>query len=107
MSFLRYVVCVVEGMSDGFDVDGFNVLEVSAVVGQKGEAVKDSGTSDHEVEVRNAYASELQLGSLSSKELADVVVQSDNGHPAQKTVEILLGALGVSRAEYAVVEFCH
>ena len=84
MSFLRYVG--VEGMSDGFDVDGFNVLEVSAVVGQKGEAVMDSGASDHEVEVRDSDSSELQLGSLLSKEFADIVVQSDNGQLAQETV---------------------
>ena len=86
MSFLRYVVCVVEGMSDGFDVDGFNVLEVSAVIGQQGEVMIDSGASDHEVEVRDSDSSELQLGSLLSKEFADIVVQSDNGELAQETV---------------------
>ena len=84
MSFLRYVG--VEGMSDGFDADGLDVLEVSAVIGQQDEGMIDSGASNHEVEVRDSDSSELQLGSLLSKEFADIVVQSDNGELAQETV---------------------
>ena len=42
---------------DGFDGDGLDVFEVSAVVGQEGDVVIDSGASDHEVEVWDSDAS--------------------------------------------------